>query len=297
MEIDPRLLRNFLAVAEELNFNRAAQRLHLSQPSLSVAIRKLEAHWGFKLFERNVRKVELTDHGRRLVPIARDLIERNNAVGAFIQQLARGEPEVFRIAYSPFLDMTAIGAIRSGFKEVAPVPLEFVSAATSRQITGLLKGELLAGLLTPIPQEPAITVEILRRQPFVVAVPRGHRLEGCPKVSLDNIRFDPVIWFARELNSTFHDSFLAWCAEAGYAPKVVQTVTTSLECVQFVAQGVGISFVSPALASMGFDNVSFSELDEDTFYIETALAYRCDDRSAILQNFIHFVREWFRAHP
>jgi len=114
MEIDPRPLRYFLAVAEELNFNRAAERVHLSQPSLSVAIRKLEAHCGFKLFERNVRGVELTDHGRRLMPVARNLIERSETVGAFVPQLARGEPEVFRVGYSPLLDMRAIGSCYLG---------------------------------------------------------------------------------------------------------------------------------------------------------------------------------------
>ena len=70
-----------------------------------VAIRKLEEHCGFALFHRNVRGVELTEVGRRLLPVARDLIERSTAIGAFIEQLARGEPELFRVGYSPFLDM------------------------------------------------------------------------------------------------------------------------------------------------------------------------------------------------
>lgn len=102
MDVDARLLRYFLAVAQELNFNRAAERLHMSQPSLSVAIRKLEDHCGFALFDRNVHGVALTDAGQRLVPVARDLIERIGAVGTFIDQLASGEPEVFRVGYSPF---------------------------------------------------------------------------------------------------------------------------------------------------------------------------------------------------
>ena len=291
MDIDPRLLRYFLAVAEELNFNRAAERVHLSQPSLSVAIRKLEEHCGFTLFDRNVHGVALTDGGRRLVPVARDLMERSAAVGAFIEQLARGEPEVFRVGYSPFLDMPLVGSIQSGFRKIAAVPLEFVSAATAVQVRGLLRGELHAGLLIPFTGERTITVEVLRREPFFVAVPAGHRLEGHRTVTIDDIRPEPVVWFARDVNSSFHDWFFATCADAHYAPKVVQAVTTALECLQFVALGRGISFATRSLSLTGFDGIAFRELDDDRFFIETALAYRRDNRSEVLERFVHFVRE------
>jgi DNA-binding transcriptional LysR family regulator len=291
MEIDPRLLRYFVAVAEELNFNRAADRVHLSQPSLSVAIRKLEAYCGFKLFERNVRSVELTDRGRRFVAVARDLIERNQAAAAFIRRLARGEPEIFRIGYSPFLDMALVASLRSWFPADVTTPVEFVSMSTAAQIKALLYGELQAGLLIPPVQESAIVVEPLRREPFLVAVPKGHRLEGLQNLSLHDIQAEDVIWFARDLNSALHDRFLRTCADAGYAPKVIQQVTTSLECMQFVAQGLGISFGTEALAATGFDAISFRELRDDRFYVETALAYRADSRSEVLHRFIRFVKE------
>lgn len=297
MEIDPRLLRYFLAVAEELNFNRAAERLHLSQPSLSVAIRKLEEHCGFRLFHRNVHGVELTDAGRRLVPVARELMERSAAVGAFIEQLARGEPEVFRVGYSPFLDMPLIGSIQSGFHNLAQIPVEFVSAATGTQIRGLLKSELQAGLfLVPFPDEPTITVEVLRRESFFVALPGGHPLERHVTLSVDDIRPQPVIWFGRDVNPSFHDRFLGTCAEAHYTPKVIQPVTTALECMQFVAQGLGISFATRSLSQTGFAGISFRELDDERFYFETALAYRRDNRSKVLQRFIRFVKERCQSH-
>jgi hypothetical protein len=133
------------------------------------------------------------------MPIARDLIERSEAVGAFARQLARGEPETFRVGYSPFLDMVAVGSIRSGFQTNAGTPIEFVSAATARQISGLLKSELQAGLQVPFAHEPAITVEVLSREPFLVAFPRGHRFETSRVLALDDIRSEPVIWFSRDL--------------------------------------------------------------------------------------------------
>lgn len=297
MEIDPRLLRYFLAVAEELNFNRAAERLHLSQPSLSVAIRKLEEQCGFTLFHRNVHGVELTDSGRRLVPLARDLIERVSAAGAFVRQLARGEPEVFTVGYSPFLDMPLVGSIKSGFRNEASVPVEFLSAVSAVQLRSLLKGELQAGLVIPFANEPTIETEILRREPLFVAFPRGHWLERRKIIVIDDIRSEPVIWFARDVTSSFHDRFFTACANAHYAPEVIQAVTTVLECMQFVAQGLGISFATRSVSVMGFDRISFRELDDARFYVETALAYRRDNRSEVLQHFIRFVKERCHERP
>jgi DNA-binding transcriptional LysR family regulator len=296
MEIDPRLLRNFLAVADELNFNRAAERVHLSQPSLSVAIRKLEEHCGFALFDRNVHGVALTDGGRRLVPVARDLLERSAAVGAFIDQLARGEPEIFRVGYSPFLDMPFVGSIQSGFRNELEAPVEFVSATTEVQVRGLLTGELHAGLLIPFPSEPAITVEVLRREPFFVALPHGHKLGRHSTVEISDIRPEPVIWFTRDVNSSFYDRFFTTCADAHYAPKVVQAVTTALECLQFVALGGGISFATRSLSLTGFKGICFRELGDDRFFIETAIAYRRDNRSEVLKRFVHFVRKDCEEH-
>jgi DNA-binding transcriptional LysR family regulator len=86
-------------------------------------------------------------------------------------------------------------------------------------------------------------------------------------LSVDDIRPQPVIWFGRDVNPSFHDRFLATRAKAHYAPKVIQPVTTSLECMQFVAQGLGISFATRSLSQTGFDGICFRELDDDRFYL------------------------------
>ncbi len=126
MDLEPRLLRYFVAVAEELNFGRAAMRVHLSQPSLSVAIKNLEDLYQVKLFERNSRHVELTDAGRRFVPVARRILEELDRAGDFLRGVAGGEPEVFRIAFgvraseyrsTHGLDWLSDGSADQGFTE------------------------------------------------------------------------------------------------------------------------------------------------------------------------------------
>jgi DNA-binding transcriptional LysR family regulator len=295
MDIDPRLLRYFLALAHELNFNRAAKRVHLSQPSLSVAIQRLEALCGFKLFERNARSVKLTDRGQRLVVIARDLVERNQAAVASIHRLARGEPTILRVGYSPSLAMDVIGSLRPELPDF-PKPIEFVSMPTKAQIKELLSGKLQVGLLISTEQDSPLVIEHLRREPFLVAMPARHLLARRTALSLDDVRTEAVVWLARDVNSALSGRFLGACAEADYAPKVIQEVSTTLECMQFVAQGLGISFGTKALAATGFDAVTFRELKDARFYVDTALAYRADSQFEVFQSFIQFIRARYADH-
>lgn len=290
MDLDPRLLRYFLAVAEHLNFNRAAERIRVSQPSLSVAIRKFERQLGFELFERNANKISLTAHGRRLMPVARDLSERNQAAAAFIREMAHGEPPVLRVGYSPFLDTSFIASLRSGFVQQTGLEMQLISCSTAGQYEKLLKGTLHAGFVIPLRQDELITTEAVHRERFFIALPRGHELETFKSLSLTQIMAEPVVWFARDVNSVLYDRFRATCREAGYGVKVVQEVTGMLECLQFVALGVGISFSTRAVADLQPNGVSFRELNDDRFYVETALAYRHDNEMKTVKRFIDYVR-------
>jgi DNA-binding transcriptional LysR family regulator len=283
MDLDPRLVRYFLAVADELNYGRAAERLHRSQPSLTVGIRRLEELFRVKLFERDSGHVELTHAGRRFVPVARKVLEELSWAADFLQGIARGEPDVFRIGYSPFVDLQMVGAVRTEFVE-AGTPAALVSMTTGAQVGALVKGDLHAGLL--IAQEArGLTVEILAREPFLVAFNRGHRLEHLERLALSDIAAEPVIWFTRDLNPSFYDRLFRICAEAGYAPKVVQEVGTVLECLQFAAEGLGITFASRSHQAMNLNGVDFRELADARFYFETGVAYRADNDTEALRRF------------
>ncbi len=159
VDLEPRLLRYFTAVADELNFGRAAARVHLSQPSLSVAIKQLEDAYAVKLFTRDSRHVELTEAGRRFVPVAQKILEELDRAADFLRGVARGEPEVFRIGYSPFLDIQLVGSIRLEFARANNnFRTAFISAPTAAQISALQKGELHAGLLVAA-EAPLLAVE------------------------------------------------------------------------------------------------------------------------------------------
>ena len=295
MGLDPRVLRYFLAVAEDLNFNRAAERLHVSQPSLSFAIKKFETEHGVRLFHRNSRHVELTDDGRRFVAQARAVLDALESATSYLRGLGGCGPALFRVGYSPFLDMRLVASVRSELHDSnLGSRIEFVSVPSARQPAQLAEGALDAGLLMLPIEDRRCSVTVLTREPFFVAMPRRHRLARLRALALPELRDEPVIWFPRNLNARYHDRFLTLCANAGYAPKIVQEVTTIPECLQFIQDGVGITFAPRSFQSVSYDGVIFRELLEERFCVETAIAHRTGDRTELLRSVIDVAGKIFR---
>jgi DNA-binding transcriptional LysR family regulator len=190
MDLEQHSLRKFLAVAEDLNFSHAAYRLHISQPALSQAIRRLEADLGKNLFERDSRSVMLTDFGRIFCVVARTLVAQHDRAVATALEAARGPARLFRVGYSPFIDLALVAAVRMEFERGEPDTLiDLRSSFSKAQVDLLTAGQLDAGLLfSPFAPAPGLTAEILRREPFVVGLARGHRLAYRRSMSLDDVR-------------------------------------------------------------------------------------------------------------
>src|SRR5437867_4116719 len=134
MDLEPRLLRYFLAVAGELNFGRAAKRVHNEQPALSVAIKRLEEDLGVKLLERDKRHVALTEAGTAFSKEARAIIAQSQRAVAVVRGVAHKSSSVFRVGYCPFIDLEFFVPIRSQFPQMEPDQrVEFRSILTKDQ--------------------------------------------------------------------------------------------------------------------------------------------------------------------
>jgi DNA-binding transcriptional LysR family regulator len=221
MDLEPRLLRYFVAVAEELHFGRAAARLYISQPSLSNQIRTLERTLGTDLFDRDSRHVALTTAGRALLeeaPLALAALER----AAERTLLAgAGIAATVRLGYAPPAGFETLAAIVAAVENDSPNVTVIASELFSAGIPGrVLAGELDVGLaLHPEPMR-GVRSELLRKEPLVALVSKRHRLAGADPIPLARLENETLLLFPRELAPAYYDRIMAACEQAGFQPHV-----------------------------------------------------------------------------
>src|SRR5882757_5823282 len=188
--IELRLLRYAVAVAEELNFSRAARRLHVSQPSLSKQILQLEDSLGFKLFRRTKQYVEVTPAGHRFVAEARKALHYSNRAIEVAKEADREEHDVLMIGYCAYIDLHFLSVLRS-MKAVTTMRPIYRSSSTTEIVGKLLSHEWHAGLLTLPISEHGLVIRPLLREPVAVALPVSHPLAKQVQVELRDLADEP----------------------------------------------------------------------------------------------------------
>lgn len=221
MDISPRLLQYFVAVAEELHFGRAAARLHISQPSLSQQIRKLEHTLGTALFIRSSRRVQLTAAGRTLAleaPVALSALAR----AVELTRLAgSGTETTVRLGYTPVASFETLSTLMNALQADQPtltvIPREVFSAEIPEQLTN---GELDLGLALSPPSREGVGSEFLREESVSALLSAHHRLADAPLIPLRLLREETLLLFPRQLAPAYYDDIVAACQEAGFAPDI-----------------------------------------------------------------------------
>jgi DNA-binding transcriptional LysR family regulator len=221
MDLEPRLLRYFLAVAEELHFGRAAARLYIAQPSLSNQIHNLERTLGVDLFARSRRKVELTPAGRTLLeeaPIALAALER----AADRTRLAgSGVAGTVRLGYAPMAGYETLAAILAAVEHDSPDLTVLASEHFSSEIPGrVLAGDLDVGIaLFPEPM-PGVRSTLVRSEPLALLCGKDHRLAATDPVPVADLQDETVLLFPRELAPGYYDRVVAACEKSGFQPRI-----------------------------------------------------------------------------
>ncbi|NYF78596.1 LysR substrate-binding domain-containing protein [Granulicella arctica] len=248
-DIELRHLRYFVAVAEELHFGRAAQRLHLAQPPLSQQIRKLEDILGFPLFLRTSRSVRLTAAGsafleraqRTLRNVQRDLDET--------RALGRGELGSLHIGFVGSAMLSILPAILRTYSESHPrVHLHLHESFTSKVIEGLENGTLDAGILRdgdPTDTVDGLDVITLSSEPFVAVLPATHPRARQKSISPASLRGDPFVYYPRTAGTRAYEKPLSIFEEHGFRPHIVQEASHWLSILRLVGAGLGVS-IAPA---------------------------------------------------
>lgn len=242
---DLRAARYFVAVAEELHFGRAAERLHMSQPPLSQAIRRLELDIGAQLLERTNRSVTLTAAGQAFLPDCRNLLTHAAAVAETPRLTAAGAR-----AY------LTIGTVASGLQWPLPEALALLReraphvAVSVREIDThqaaplLIDGTIDLALARLATDRSGIRIRVLLKDNFVALLPAGHRLANDHgPLDLATLADDPWIWLPREISPDYHDDMTATCRAAGFSPRARHSAHSIASQIALVGCGLGVTIV------------------------------------------------------
>ena len=239
-----RQLRSFVAVAEELHFRRAAERLHLAQPSVSQQIRTLESELGVELFDRNRRGAVLTPAGHTLLSEARELLGRAEHAVAITRAAGTGERGRLRMSLTRSLTGGVAGAIVDAYRERYPeVELSLSLGTTMLHVEQLRAGEIDVGFVRPPLEEPGLEELVLGREPMVCVLPRGHRLTRRSSVRPRDLEGEPLVWWPEAHGpGAWREVRREVCGEPPW-PALARTEPEEERIVSAVAEGAGISFI------------------------------------------------------
>lgn len=291
MDLDPRLLRYFAAVAEELSFSRAAERLHISQPPLSYAIKQLEEALEVRLLDRNSRNVALTAAGAALYKEAMFLLQRNAEVKQLVRSVDAGAQGQIRIGFVGSMLYRGLAELLKRFDarypKVEHVLLELNSA---EQIQLVERSGLDIGFIHANPVPEGMACLTLVEEPFSVCLPERHPLARGDSIDLATLADEHFIFFSRLFSPSYYETLLSMCLRAGFFPSVKKEARHWLSVATLVSQELGVSIVPRCLARSRLAGLRFLDFEHNRKSV-SSLIWMPAHESRIKDKHIELIRE------
>jgi DNA-binding transcriptional LysR family regulator len=292
LEVEIRHLRYFIAVAEELHFGRAAQRLGMAQPPLSQQIRRLEEELGVQLLQRTKRRVQLTGPGRAFLEEARKTVAQMSRAAEVAQRASRGEVGRLAIGFLGAATYSLLPAILKVFRSRFPgVEIELNELKSSELIQSLHQGRIHVGLVRMPVNDEVLAVEPILQERLVVALPEQHPLARKPRIAFAELADEAFLAPPRQLATSFHDQLTELARQAGFNLRLGAEASQLQTILSLVAAGMGVTLVPESVTQMGSRGVVFKRLPDPPPTVEIAVAWRRYDASEVLQAFLDVVRE------
>ena len=288
-----RHLRYFIAVAEELHFTRAAERLHIGQPPLSHAIQQLEADVGAQLFERSKRWVRLTEAGRLFLADARRILALAESAADTARRAQRGEAGELRIGFTFSTPLTPLFAtvINRYRAEFPAVSLTLHEMSTLRQLDALAQRTLDLGFIRPIdgaiPDTLALTA--LREDPLVAVLPTALALSTQPAIAISDLEHLPFVMYPQSAGTGIYPQIFRLCRAAGFVPRIGQEAGEASTIIGLVAAGCGVSLLPGSFDRIRMDGVCYRPIIDAGATTTLLLAQRANERAPLVDAFVAMV--------
>jgi DNA-binding transcriptional LysR family regulator len=287
-----RHLYYFVAVAEELHFARAAERLHMTQQPLSFQIKQLEEELEVTLFRRTTRRVELTDAGCALLTEVYAALAHLRLGVETARRVERGETGSLVIGYVSIalynLVPPAVRLFRERFPDVQVTLRELCSPDLEEH---LLEGDFDVGLVVRGMHIAELAYETVLCEQATVAIPKNHPLGEQAQIPLRALASEPFVMYERTQRSLIHNQIIAMCLEAGFSPNIVQEAASEQTVIGLVAAGMGISLVSACLSGLRTDEVTYRPLIDPATSVEYAVVWKRENQSPFVKAFLNIARE------
>jgi len=289
-----RHLRYFIAVAEQLNFTRAAASLHTAQPSLSQQIRDLEDELGTPLLKRSRRHVELTPAGRVFLDEARLVLAQTQRAVRLARQAAAGAESSFSIGFVPAAEVRIFPQVLPMMRAQYPgLELSFHSLTTAEQTQALLDRHIDVGFLRPPLGHPQLSGEVVMSERLVVVLPANHPLAAQERIAPAALADSQFIHInPHQAGQVLHGRIQDWLQRHQLVGQVCQEVHNVLTLLSLVSMGNGLALLPDYAEHLRFRNIVTRRLTEDEPEIELLMAWRTADGSPTSQFFRALVREW-----
>jgi DNA-binding transcriptional LysR family regulator len=290
ISLELRHLRYFLAVADELHFGRAAQRVHIAQPALSQQIQKLEAEVGTTLFDRNRREVRLSPAGVAFRPFAERALADASAGAEAARRAAAGEIGHLTVGFIETAASSVIpGAVRRFRTDRPDVGLTLRELGVGVQLEGLHNGRLDVAIVRPPIDSEDLSLEQIADEGLVAAVPSTHPLAGRKRVTARAVADQPLVALTREMVPGLYDQVLALRQEEGGVGAIAQEATSIQAVLGLVAAGLGVAIMPASVRSLSREGVEFVSI-QSAHRSTMVAAWRRDDASPLVPAFLRAAR-------
>ncbi|MCV0246520.1 LysR family transcriptional regulator [Pseudomonas aeruginosa] len=288
-----RHLRYFIAVAEELHFGRAAERLGISQPPLSQQIQALEEEIGARLFERTNRRVELTDAGRLFLDESRQVLAQVDKAVLLARRAHPGELGELKIGFTSSAPFTStIPSSIHAFRKAYPdVHLDLQEMSSRQVLKALLEESLQVGVIRPLALPDAVHWVELFREPLVAVLRADHPLAAGSEdgLAIAALAEEPFVFFPRSYGTGLYDQVIALTRQAGFSPRIAQEASEAMTIIGLVSAGLGVSILPASFRRTRVDGVVYRTLSDPEATTAVWLVRRQNEGSPLALSFIDLV--------
>ncbi|HXH53140.1 MAG TPA: LysR substrate-binding domain-containing protein [Sphingomicrobium sp.] len=286
-------LKYFVAVAEELHFGRAAERLDMAQPPLSRQISQLENALGVLLFDRSRSQIRLTQAGEVLLERARDILERLDSAYREVEHTGSGGSGRLRIAFVGSATHGVLPTLIKSYRSHYPnVDLALFAMNNAEQKRALIRREIDIAIARPSLDDEEFRSTALHHEPLIVALPDNSPLNRLEQIALTDLRDETFVLYPRRPRPSFADHILKVCRDEGFEPGQTVMAQDNQTAISLVSVGVGISIVPESVSSTQRSGVFYRSYNGNNPGTSLSVHARRDNRSPHVINFFEIIRKY-----